>query len=125
MDKNKKRILIVLSFIIWISALYLFMRNAYNIVYNESVSNNMGPFESIDSSYELCLENSEYDGIKYTSFHVRRKGSEEIVFDCHELFETSKLRYITWKEGEMDIIIMSADAGFITYEFFDGSWVKE
>jgi len=123
--KEGKLLLAIIIAAIWAGVIFLLLNAAYKVIYRESIYNNMGPVLSYDGQFELYLENVSYDNVTYTSFHITDKVGGDIIFDCQELFETRTLDYITWKENTLDIIIMSSDTGFLTYRYFDQTWVKD
>ena len=124
MTKNKKTLLIILGSIIWLFIIVFSVKEVTRIVSENSVRNNMGPFDSFDGTYTLYLEEVTIDSVLYTGFFVEEKSSGLQVYKSSSIFETSKLRYITWKENSLDIIVMTSQE-FVTFEYGNNTWVAK
>ena len=124
MSKGKKLLLIIIAVIVWLFVIVFTVKETTRVVSEGSVRSNMGPFDSFDGTYVLYLEETTIDSVLYTGFFVEEKISGTQVYKSSSVFETGKLRYITWKEGSLDIIAMTA-AEFATFEYGNNTWVRK
>ena len=124
MSKDKKILLIIVSVIVWLFVIIFSVKEVTRVISAGSVRSNMGPFDSYDGVYVLHLEEITIDSVLYTGFFVEEKISGNQVYKSSSIFETGKLRYITWKEGSLDIIAMTA-AEFATFEYGNNTWVRK
>ncbi len=76
---------------------------------------------------DYILESTRYatdnDVVVY-SFVIKDKKSEEIVFECPDVWRSWDLKYIGFIGDGLDILVTSGDVGSTGYRYENGSWIE-
>lgn len=82
------------------------------------------PVSLLSSDGQYLLETSKFrqDDVLMVTFTILPPDGGGAVYTCPSAYRASDLKSIRWAGSTLDVVVVSGDAGTVTYSYTGGTW---